>query len=83
MTALALLKVPLLSVDRRPHGTELGSAGGNINGRPITMRLTENELHIAFVDRDGPAFIVDLHSLAKAAVAEIEAQLGYDQKRKA
>lgn len=76
MTAIALLKVPLLSVDRRPKGTELGEAMGDISGWPIVMRLTEAELHIAFTDRNGPAFVVDLYSLAKAAIAEIEEQLG-------
>jgi len=52
----------------------------NINGMPLTVTLTEGEIHIAFADRTGPAFALDLNALVKAAVAEIETLLGLKQK---
>jgi hypothetical protein len=71
-----LVKAPLLSVTRRPNGMVLGTAEGRIDRAPLTITLTEGEIHIGWVDRDGPAFVIELHPLVKAAVTEIETLLG-------
>lgn len=76
MTAIALIKTPLRSVDRRPKGEVLGMAEGNIDGIPLTVTLTAGEIHIGWADRNGPAFVIDLNPLVATAVDEIEALLG-------
>lgn len=76
MTAVSLLKTPLLSVDRGPRGAVHASAPGNIGGVPLTATLTEGEIHIGWVDRNGPAFVIELNPLVKAAIDEIEALIG-------
>lgn len=80
MTALAMIQTPLLSVSRGPLGVWLGQAEAKINGAPLSVTLTEAELHIGFADRDGPSFVLDLNTLCKAAINEIEAQLGLPQR---
>ena len=76
MTALAMIRIPLLAVDRGPHGVRLAATEGKINGWPVSVSITISEIHIAFADRDGPAFTIDLNALLKTACDEIEAQLG-------
>ena len=76
MTQLALIPVPLLAVDRRQFGPTLAESDGHINGWPLTVTVTPVEIHISFADRDGPAFVLDLNTIVKAAVTEIEAKLG-------
>lgn len=76
MTELALVRVPLLALDRRPFGPTLAESAGHINGWPLNVAVTPVEIHISFADRDGPAFVVDLNAVIKAAVCEIEAKLG-------
>ncbi|MGV8987627.1 MAG: hypothetical protein ACOH2H_15255 [Cypionkella sp.] len=76
MTQLALIPVPLLTVERRPFGPVLAESEGHINGWPLTVVVTPVEIHVAFADRDGPAFVLDLNAIVKAAVNEIEAKLG-------
>ena len=80
MTALAMVRAPMLSKDRGPYGVRLAATGGRINGWPVAVSITSAEIHIAFTDRDGPAFIIDLNALVKAACNEIEAQLGTRQR---
>lgn len=80
MTVVALAKAPLCTIERGPKGETLGQAEGNINGMPLTVTLTEGEIHIAFADRTGPVFALDLNAIVKAAVAEIETLLGLQQK---
>jgi len=76
MTAVALISAPLLSVERRARGVVLGAADGNINGIPLAVTITAGEIHIGWVDRSGPAFVIELNQLVKAAVTEIEILLG-------
>ena len=80
MTQLSLISVPLLAVDRRPFGTGLAESAGHINDWPLKVTLTPVEIHIAFEDRDGPAFVLDLNALIKAAANEIEAKLGIKRR---
>lgn len=76
MTVEALLRAPLHSVDRDPRGKVLGVSKGQINDAQMRVTLTETELHIAWADRDGPAFSIPLNPLIKAAFNEIETLLG-------
>ncbi|MGV8953805.1 MAG: hypothetical protein ACOH2M_22085 [Cypionkella sp.] len=76
MSVAALVTAPLLSVARGPNGVVLGTAEGRIARAPLAVTLTEGEIHIGWVDRDGPAFVIELHPLLKAAVTEIETLLG-------
>ena len=76
MTAVALINAPLLSVERRARGVVLGATDGNINGIPLAITITASEIHIAWVDRAGPAFVIGVNQLVKAAVTEIEILLG-------
>lgn len=76
MTELALIPVPLLAVERRQFGTTLAESKGHINGWPLTVAVTPVEIHISFADRDGPSFCLDLNAIVRAAVDEIEAQMG-------
>lgn len=76
MAVEALIKTHLRPVDRGPVGVELGLAEGNINEAPILVTLTVGEIHIGWVDRSGPAFVIDLNVLVKTAITEIEAMLG-------
>ena len=76
MTAVAFIKVPLLSVDRRPKGSTHATAAGKIDGIPVLVTLTEGEIHIGWTDRKGPSFVIELNPLVKAATDEIETQLG-------
>lgn len=76
MSVVALLKTPLRSEDRRPKGAVLGEAEGNINGVPLAVTLTAGEIHIGWIDRNGPSFVIELNQLVKAAVDEIELLIG-------
>lgn len=78
---LSFLSVPLLAVDRGPFGQVLATSQGHIEGWPLSVVVTPVEIHIAFADRDGPSFVIDLNTLAKAAVNEIEAKLGIKKRR--
>ena len=80
MTIAALIKAPLQSVTRGPKGLPFGTADGVMNRWPLVVTLTDAEMHIAFVDRDGPSFAVDLHQVFKGATHEIELLLGVPQK---
>lgn len=82
MTQLALVPVPLLTVERRPFGPSLAESEGHINGWPLTVAVTPVEIHISFADRDGPAFVIDLNAVVKAAVNEIEAKLGLTPRKR-
>jgi hypothetical protein len=79
MTVVALIKSPLRSVDRRAKGEVLGTAEGNIDGIRLMVTMTSDELHIGWVDRMGPAFVIELKPLIKAAVDEMEQLLGMDK----
>ncbi len=76
MTAASVIKAPLRSVDRAPLGTVLGGTEGHIKHIPLTVTMTDMEIHIGWADRSGPAFVIDLNPLIKSAVNEIEALLG-------
>lgn len=80
MTVVALVKSPLMSVPRGPKGAVLGLADGHVDDVPLVVTLTEGEIHIAFADRNGPTFAIDLNRLVDAAVTEIETLLGLQQK---
>ena len=80
MTTLSFLQIPLLAVDRRPVGPVLAHSEGHIEGWPLAVVVTPVEIHIAFADRDGPSFVLDLDTIAKAAVSEIEAKLGIKKR---
>lgn len=71
-TALAMLQLPMIEVERPPFGARLGETTGHINGWPLLITLTNAELHIEFTDRHGPHFVVDINQLAKTAVNAIE-----------
>lgn len=76
MTAVALIKAPMLSVVRPKFGAALAEAEGNINGIPLLVTITEHEIFIAWADRTGPSFVIELRPLVQAAVDEIETLLG-------
>ncbi len=76
MNTVAQLKTPLRSVDRGPKGTQLGGAKANMNGVALGVTLTEGEIHIGWVDRKGPTFVIELNEVVQAAVTEIEILLG-------
>ena len=76
MTAVSLIKAPLLSVERGPKGGVHATAPGTINGARLVVTLTEGEIHIGWLDRNGPAFVIELNPLVKAAVDEIEILIG-------
>lgn len=82
MTAIAMVKAPMLSVDRDMFGAPLAEAQGNINGVPLRVTVTNHEIFIAWVDRKGPAFAIQINPLIKAAVTEIEALLGVEGRHK-
>jgi hypothetical protein len=79
MTPVAVVKVPLLSVTSPMQGQVLAVTEGNINGIPLRVTVSASEIYIAWADRSGPAFVVELNPLIKAAVNEIEALLGMGQ----
>lgn len=72
MTTIGTLTIPVRSVEGPARGAKLGVSEGRMNGAPFTVTLTEQELHFAFADRDGPSFSVDMNALAKAATDAIE-----------
>jgi hypothetical protein len=76
VTNFALIQVPLVAVERRQFGPTVAASEGHINGWPLSVAVTPVEIHISFADRDGPAFVLDLNAIVKAAVNEIEAKLG-------
>lgn len=76
MTVVALIKTPMLVVDRAPKGAVLGEAEGNIDAVPLLVTLTVGEIHISWPDRKGPTFVIELNKLVQAAVDEIETLLG-------
>ena len=80
MAVEAMVKAPLRSVSRGPSGAVLGEAEGHINGSPLIITLTVSEIHIGWADRNGPAFVIELNPLVKAAVNEIEALLGIQKE---
>lgn len=80
MTALSFLSLPLLAVERGPVGPALAESEGHVNGWPLRVTVTPVEMHIEFADRDGPAFVVDLNAVARAALNEIEAKLGLKKR---
>lgn len=80
MTTLSFLSLPLLTVERGPFGPSLAESKGHINDWPVRVTMTPVEVHIAFADRDGPAFVIDLNTLAKTALNEIEAKLGIKKR---
>ncbi len=80
MTIVALVKTPLRSLDRAPTGTRLGETKGTINGIPFKVTLTICEIHIAWADRKGPSFVLEIDQLIKSAVNEIETLLGIEQR---
>lgn len=80
MTTLSFLSVPLLAVERGPFGPAVGESEGHINDWPLRVIVTPFEVHIEFADRDGPAFVIDINTLAKVAVNEIEAKLGIKKR---
>ena len=80
MTALVLLSIPLLAVERGPFGPALVESEGHVNDWPLRVVVTPVEIHIAFSDRDGPAFVIELNTLAKTALIEIEAKLGVKKR---
>ena len=75
MTHVATLSIPLTTVDGPARGQHLGMSEGMVNGAKFAVTLTEKELHIAFADRDGPTFAVDMQGLLRAAVDAIEEQM--------
>lgn len=79
MTEVATVKVPLLSVTSPVQGPVLAEALGNINGIPLRVTVSATEIYIAWVDRSGPAFAIEMNPLIKAAVNEMEALLGMGQ----
>lgn len=79
MTAVALIKAPMLSVERPKFGVALAEAEGNINGIPLLVTVTEHEIYISWADRKGPSFVIELKPLVRAAVDEIETLLGMDR----
>lgn len=81
MTQVATVKVPLLSVTSPVQGPVLAEALGNINGIPLRVTVSATEIYIAWVDRSGPAFAVELNPLIKAAVNEIEVLVGMNKGR--
>ena len=80
MTALAFLSIPMLTVERGPFGVGMAESEGHINGWPVAIVITHCEVFIEFKDRDGPAFVIDLNAVAKAALNEIEAKLGVKKR---
>jgi hypothetical protein len=79
MTAVAQVKAPLLSVERPKFGVALAEAEGNIKKMPLLVTVTEHEIYIAWADRDGPSFVIEMKPLIKAAMNEIEDLLGIGQ----
>ena len=75
MTPLSFLSIPLLAVERGPFGPALAESEGHINAWPLRVVVTPVEVHIEFADRDGPAFVIDLNTLAKAALNEIKKRM--------
>lgn len=57
-------------------GAVLGIAEAKIDHIPLLVTLTVGEIHIGWADRDGPAFVLELNPLVKAAIDEIETLLG-------
>jgi hypothetical protein len=76
MTPVAQMTVPLLSVTSPMQGPVLAEALGNINGIPLRVTVSATEIYIAWVDRSGPAFSIEMNPLVKEAVNQIEALLG-------
>ena len=76
MAVVALVKTPLLLVDRAAKGAVLGEAEGHIDRVPLRVTLTVGEIHISWTDRKGPTFVIELNQLVQAAVDEIENLIG-------
>jgi hypothetical protein len=79
MTAVAIVKVPLLSVTSPMQGAVLVETEGHINKIRLRVTVSAGEIYIGWIDRSGPAFSIELNPLIKAAVNEIEALLGMDK----
>jgi hypothetical protein len=72
MTITASLSVELCEVGKTARGRRVGSSLTWAAGAPIRAILTDQQLHLSFVDRDGPSFAVDMNALARAATDAIE-----------
>lgn len=79
MTQVATITVPLRSVTAAMQGPVLAEAAGNINGIPLRVTVSAGEIYIAWVDRSGPAFSIELNPLIKAAAHQIEVLLGMEK----
>ena len=70
------VNAPLLEVDRLPIGRTLAVSEGQVNGVPFDVIVTEQEVHFAFADRNGPRFAINLNALMKDTTNAIEMLLG-------
>lgn len=67
---MANISVPLRMVPRRPAGHIFASIEGTVNALPVTITLTNDELHIQ-PHFEMPAACVDLMDIARAVAGEI------------
>lgn len=71
-----VLTIPLEEVARGPRGVRLAEAAGRIDGAALVAAVTESELHLGWIARKGPAYVIDLNALIRAAITEIERRAG-------
>lgn len=67
MAAASTISVPFRSAPRRPLGEVFTSVAGTVNGLPVTITLTNDELHIQ-PHFEVPAAHVDLMDIVRALV---------------
>lgn len=70
------LSIPLCEVDRGPVGARLAVTEGRVDGVAFDVVVTDQEMHFAFADRNGPRFAVDLNVIARETTNAIEILLG-------
>ena len=73
---VSYLSIPLQTVDRGPVGARLAVTEGRVDGVSFDVVVTDQVMHFAFADRNGPSFAVNLNVLAKETTNAIEALLG-------
>lgn len=73
---IADLPVPLFSADRPILGRVVRAQGWRIGSLPMSLTLTDTEIHLGFTDRLGPAFFVQLDAVAHQMRLEFLRQMG-------
>lgn len=83
MTQPLPLSLTMREVQRRPFGRHVKASTVMLGHNRLDAVLTEAELHLSFMDCDGPAFAVDLDQIKQAMADQVGLLMGIKRKVKA